>query len=208
MAKSSDKEEAFLELSEEELSNEALDTQVQRAQEQLLTLKRQQDQIEKQKRELEELSRRQDQLHQGKAEAIEKLTRAMVVLERETFDAEKRVEQLRQIQASFTQHLDILDAINPKTWDKLDVNKELTKALGAVDDANSEYSKSRSKITPEVTEEMIEAGIEPDPFALDDGGGEKSFFYWMKAGLAFTLPLVILGILTLIILLAIFTQPA
>ena len=100
MAKSSDKEEAYLELSEEELSNEALDTQVQRAQEQLLTLKRQQDQIEKQKCELEELSRRQDQLHQGKAEAIEKLTRAMVVLERETFDAEKRVEQLRQIQAS------------------------------------------------------------------------------------------------------------
>lgn len=208
MAKSSEQDEAYLELSDEELSTEALDSQVQRAQEQLLTLKRQQDQIEKQKRELEELSRRQDQLHHGKAEAIEKLTRAMVVLERETFDAEKRVEQLRQIQASFAQHLDILESINPKAWDKLEVNKELNKALSAVDDANSEYSKSRPKITPDVTEEMIEAGVEPDPFAFDSGSGEKPFIYWLKAGLAFTLPLVVVGLIILITLLAIFTQPA
>ena len=208
MANRVEHDEEFLELEDEALSNEALDSQVQRAQEQLLTLKRQQDQIEKQKRELEELSRRQEQLHQGKAESIEKLTRAMVVLERETFDAEKRVEQLRQIHASFSQHLDILDSINPKLWDKLEVNKELSKALSAVDDANAEYSKSRSKITPEVSEEMIEAGMESDPFALDDGGGEKSFVYWMKAGLAFTLPLLVLGLIILVTLLAIFTQPA
>ena len=47
--------EQMLELNEEEsLSPEHLDSQVQKAQEQLLHLKRQQEQIEKQKRELEE----------------------------------------------------------------------------------------------------------------------------------------------------------
>ena len=50
--------EQMLELSEEDaMSPEHLDSQVQKAQEQLLQLKRQQEQIEKQKRELEELSR-------------------------------------------------------------------------------------------------------------------------------------------------------
>src|ERR1700760_3469034 len=107
--------EQMLELNEEEgLSPEHLDTQVQKAQEQLLSLKRQQEQIEKQKRELEELSRRQEALQQGKAEMMEKLTRALVVVERETYDAQKRVEQLQAINESYIQHLSMLESINPK----------------------------------------------------------------------------------------------
>jgi hypothetical protein len=105
------------------IGGEHLDTQVQKAQEQLVSLKRQQDLIERQKRELEELSRRQEQLNAGKAEMIEKFTRAMVVVERETYDAQKRVEQLHAIHDSFNQHLEVLDSINPKTWDGLDINK-------------------------------------------------------------------------------------
>src|SRR5580692_7445610 len=70
--------EQMLELSEDEaLSPEHLDSQVQKAQEQLLQLKRQQEQIEKQKRELEELSRRQEELEHGRAEMADKLTRSL-----------------------------------------------------------------------------------------------------------------------------------
>src|SRR3979490_2969090 len=88
--------EQMLELNEEEaLSPEMLDSQVQRAQEQLLQLKRQQEQIEKQKRELEELSRKQEELEKGRSEMIDKLSRSLVVIERETYEAERRVEQLR-----------------------------------------------------------------------------------------------------------------
>src|SRR5450755_2170890 len=94
--------EQMLELNEDDgASTEHLDSQVQKAQEQLLQLKRQQEQIEKQKRELEEMSRRQELFQQGKAEMTEKFTRALVVLERETYEAQKRVEQLKVIQESF-----------------------------------------------------------------------------------------------------------
>src|SRR5450755_5145105 len=94
--------EQMLELSQEDaMSPEHLDSQVQRAQEQLLQLKRQQEQIEKQKRELEELSRKQEDLEKGRADMIEKLTRSLVVIERETYEAEKRVEQLRITSATF-----------------------------------------------------------------------------------------------------------
>src|ERR1700737_4939524 len=88
--------EQMLELSEEEsLAPEHLDSQVQKAQEQLLQLKRQQEQIEKQKRELEELSRKQEELERGRAEISDKLTRSLVVLEREAYDAQKRSGHLR-----------------------------------------------------------------------------------------------------------------
>src|SRR5450432_3710874 len=83
--------EQMLELNQDDdVSPEHLDSQVQRAQEALLSLKRQSEQIEKQKRELEELSRRQAELERGRAEMSDKLTRSLVILEREAYDAQDR----------------------------------------------------------------------------------------------------------------------
>src|SRR2546428_7887601 len=139
--------EQMLELSEEEsLSPEHLDSQVQKAQDQLLQLKRQQDQIEKQKRELEELSRRQEELERGRAEMTDKLTRSLVVLEREGYDAQKRLEQLRAMRESFGQHLKLIAAIDPKSWNPGDLHKELSRALSELDDARAEFSQQRSRL--------------------------------------------------------------
>src|SRR5437667_10393405 len=98
--------EQMLELREDEaVSVEHLESQVQKAQEQLLQLKRQQEQIEKQKRELEELSRRQEELDRGRAEMTDKLTRSLVILEREEYNTQKRLEQLRASRERLTQYL-------------------------------------------------------------------------------------------------------
>src|SRR5258707_12458404 len=83
--------EQMLELSDDEaVSAEHLDSQVQKAQEQLRQLKRQQEQMEKQKRELEELSRRQAELQKSRAELTDKLTRPRVVLDREAYKVQRR----------------------------------------------------------------------------------------------------------------------
>jgi len=184
--------EPLLDLQEEE-GLEHLDSQVQKAQEQLLALKRQQELIEKQKRELEELSRRQEQLQQGRGEMIEQFTRALVVLEREGYDAQKRVEQLRGIHESFVQHLDVLETINPKNWENSDINKELSKALSAVDDARAEFSKSRAVINAEAKEDVLEPVAEGYQMSYS-AEGQHDFMYWLKSGFAFTLPLLILGL--------------
>src|SRR6266487_4895354 len=139
--------EQMLELSEEEaLSPEHLDSQVQRAQEQLLQLKRQQEQIEKQKRELEELSRRQEELEHGRAEMADKLTRSLVVLEREGYNAQSRLEQIRAARESFGQHLELIEAIDPKSWNPSDLHKELSRSLSTVDEARTEFSQQRSRL--------------------------------------------------------------
>jgi len=178
---------------DEEASPEELDNRVQKAQEQLLVLKRQQDTIEKQKRELEELSRRQGEFEHGKTELIEKLMRSLVVLEREVFETQRRTEQLQSIESSFRSHLQILESLNPKSWSKSEVQKELSRALSCVDDARSEYSKCRSKF--DTAESDASSGLE---FG-EEAEAEHDFMYWLKSGFAFTLPLVVLGALALIL---------
>src|SRR5580693_9665823 len=139
--------EPLLDLPDEQsASPEMLDSQVQRAQDQLLQLKRQQDQIEKQKRELEELSRKQEELERGRAEMSDKLTRSLVVLEREAYDAQKRLEQLRAMRESFGQHLELIEAIDPKSWNPSDLHKELSRALSTVEGARVEFSQQRSRL--------------------------------------------------------------
>ena len=187
--------EQMLELSEEDaLSPEHLDSQVQKAQDQLLQLKRQQDQIEKQKRELEELSRKQEELERGRAEMSDKLTRSLVVLEREAYDAQKRLEQLRAMRESFGQHLELIEAIDPKSWNPADLHKELSRALSTVEGARAEFGQQRSRLQPDGDAEGGEALPEIEP-VFSSGG--RSILQWMKIGFAFSLPLIVFGFLAL-----------
>ena len=190
--------EQMLELSEEEaMSPEHLDSQVQKAHEQLLQLKRQQEQIEKQKRELEELSRRQEELERGRAEMTDKFSRSLVVLEREGYDCQKKLEQIRATHESFTQHLQLLEAIEPKTWNPGELPKELSRALSTVDDARAEFSQQRSRLEAGINDQSSELDL-PGAAAGISGAG-KTFGQWVQVGFAFTLPLIIFGLLALLV---------
>ena len=195
--------EQMLELNEDDgASTEHLDSQVQKAQEQLLQLKRQQEQIEKQKRELEELSRRQEELERGRAEMTDRLTRSLVVLEREAYEAQTKMEQLRATRESFGQHLELLEAIDPRTWNPADLNKELSRALSVVDDARTEYSQQRSRLEATADEhEKVPLPETASGYESSGAGSEHSFTQWLQIGFAVTLPLIIFGVIALIVLL-------
>ncbi len=194
--------EQMLELNEDDsVSTEHLDSQVQKAQEQLLQLKRQQEQIEKQKRELEELSRRQEELEHGRAEMTDKLTRSLVVLEREAYDAQKKMEQLRATRESFGQHLELLESIDPRTWNPSELSKELSRALSTVDDARTEYSQQRSRLQATADEHESVPLPETSSGYESNSGTNQSFGQWLQIGLAFTLPLIIFGAIALLLFL-------
>jgi DNA repair exonuclease SbcCD ATPase subunit len=191
--------EQMLELNDDEaVSAEHLDSQVQKAQEQLLQLKRQQEQIEKQKRELEELSRRQEELEHGRAEMTDKLTRALVVLEREAYNAQNRLEQVRAARESFAQHLELIEAIDPRSWNPADLHKELSRALSTVDDARTEYSDQRSRLqaAEAATGEASLPDATTDTYQSSNG---RSFFQWLQIGFALTLPLIIFAAIGLLL---------
>lgn len=192
--------EQMLELNEEDLhSTEHLDSQVQKAQEQLLQLKRQQEQIEKQKRELEELSRRQEELERGRTEMTDKLTRSLVVLEREAYDSQKKLEQIRATRESFEQHLALLESIDPKSWNPTDLHKELSRSLSAVDDARAEFSQQRSRLSA-TGDESTEVAL-PEAAPEVSLGHANGFMQWVQIGFAVTLPLIIFGCLALLVFL-------
>jgi DNA repair exonuclease SbcCD ATPase subunit len=190
--------EQMLELNEDDVSAENLDSHVQKAQEQLLQLKRQQEQIEKQKRELEELSRRQAELENGRTEMADKLTRALVVLEREAYGAQNRLEQIRATRESFTQHLELVEAIDPRSWNPSDLHKELSRALSTVDDARAEYSEQRSRLQAAGATggDASLPDVAPDVYENNTG---RSFLQWLEIGVALTLPLIIFGAIALAI---------
>ena len=179
---------------EEETSAEELQDQVQRAQSELIELKRRQDQIEKEKSRLEELSRRQDELERGRMEMVDKLTRSLLLVQRETEESQRRLEQLHGIHNSFTEHLRELEQIDCKSWGGRELSRELTKAISMVDESRAAYSRSQSKIAP-----MDD--IEPDDDLCNEELSDKDhgFLYWLQCGVAFTLPLIVLCAIALII---------
>ena len=181
---------------EEAPSAEELQNQVKRAQSELLQLRERQGQIEKEKSRLEELTRKQEELEQGRNEVADKLSRAIVLVQRETEEAQRRLEQLNTIQDSFAEHLRILDDIDPKSWSGRELPKELTRALAAVDEARSAYARSHAKIAPSLD---METGIANDSGELFSESGDLGFSYWLRNGLAFTLPLLSLGTITLFV---------
>jgi hypothetical protein len=191
--------EQMLELSEETITPEHLNSQVQKAQDQLLQLKRQQEQIEKQKRELEELSRRQDELERGRSEMSDKLARSLVVLEREAYDTQKKLEQLRATRESFGQHLELIEGIDPKSWNPVDLHKELSRALSTVEDARTEFSQQRSRLqaVDEGSNDVALPEAAPEVSLLN---GERSFGQWARIGFAFTLPLMVFGFLAFLLI--------
>ncbi len=197
----------MLELREDPMNPEHLDSQVQKAQEALVQLKRQQDQIEKQKRELEELSRRQEELEQGRADMSDKLTRSLVILEREAYDTQKKLEQLRATRESFGQHLELIEGIDPKHWNPAELHKELSRALSTVDDARAEFSQQRSRLqaSDEASGDVSLPEAAPDVSDLLHGG--RGFAQWMRIGFAITLPLIIFGFIALLLFVWLASKP-
>ena len=173
-------------------SAEQIDDQVAQAQERLLALKRQAEQLEREKQKLEELSRKQEQFDTGRAEMVDKFTSSLVHIQRETDQTLKRLEILKNVQENFTTYLHELEAINPKDWEAAELNKELSKALGAVEDSRSVYIKAQAQVAAD--EEIASTS---SPFESEGGGGH-SFGYWLMAGFAFTLPLFALGLIGLL----------
>jgi DNA repair exonuclease SbcCD ATPase subunit len=191
--------EQMLELSEDEpMSPELLDSQVRKAQEQLIALRHQQDQIEKQKRELEELSRRQEELERGRAEMTDKLSRSLVILEREGYDCQKKLEQIRATHESFSQHLQLLESIDPKIWNPADLPKELSRALSTVDDARAEFSQQRSRLEAGAGADSTDLNLPEAAPGMSGAFGGRTFAQWVQIGLAVTLPLIIFGLIALI----------
>lgn len=180
-----------------------INLKVQHVQEQLLDLKRQQEEIERQKRELEELSRKQREFDEGRRDIVEKLTRGLVLLEREEFEVKRELEQIKIVRDSFADHLNQTENINPTDWASEDLPSELTKALARIDQAKAIYSQSRARLAALRQGELSEGGAGGGDLPVELGSEpvlyEKSFGAMVREGFAYSLPLILLAVFLLLI---------
>ena len=177
-----------------------INLKVQRVEEQLLDLKRQQEEIERQKKELDELSRKQREFDEGRREIVEKLTRGLVLLEREEFEVKRELEQIKIVRDSFSEHLGQTENLNPADWSNEDLPSELTKALARVDQAKAIYSQSRARLQAlRQAEEGQSDEIAPELGLEAPAAYEKSFGAKMIEGFAYSfLPLGLISIFLLL----------
>jgi hypothetical protein len=82
----------------------------------------------------------------GRREIVEKLTRGLVLLEREEFEVKRELEQIKIVRDSFAEHLSQTENLNPADWSSEELPSELTKALARVDQAKGIYSQSRARL--------------------------------------------------------------
>lgn len=171
-----------------------INLKVQQAQTQLLELKRQQEEIERQRRELEELSRKQREFEDGRREILEKLTRGLVVLERQEMEIKREAEHIQLVRETFSEHLKEVESIKPQDWSPDALQAELTRALAVIDQAQAVHGQARARLDA-LQDEPLNG--EQTAAAADTG---KSFGDMVRDGFAYSLPVIILGLIYLFIL--------
>ena len=181
--------------------NEDFEEKVQEAQEQLLKLRHEQEVLEKQKTELENLSRQQEKFISGRTVLVEQLNRSISAFEREAFEAEKRVDLFLHAKDSFTRHLEVIESFKPEQWSREELRSELGRALSAIEDAETEYENSTSRLSG-FTQTKKGAALASSSSTTAHralAGLPQDFVSSFLSGLAFTLPVMIFSLIALLL---------
>lgn len=195
------------------MSPDNLQERVHTTQQRLTVLRAEADALEREKQQFEELSRQQRDFMQGRTEMAEKLSRSIAMLDRESYEAQKRVEQLLTIKDSFHQYLEVVGSLNPEQWNPQELQHDLTRALGMIEDARGEYQKAIARVhmltnapAPALPAAPASSsgGVHSESSAsraaglpVEISGG--AFRIWVFCGTAFTLPLIVMALLYLLI---------
>ncbi len=186
---------------------EDMDQQVRDAQHRLAALRSQQEEVERQKLILETLRHKQERFVSGKKEITEKLDRALRSISDDLEEARRRVEDLAITQQDFHERLDDLKTFLPERWQRSQLDHELDRALGSLDEAETSYEKgvrrllvhrqaemvAQQQAAPTAEEEVAEAGEALFATTKDD------LMTWMRRGFAFNAALIATLILVLIL---------
>jgi hypothetical protein len=183
----------------ERVSVDDLNLKVQQAEEVLLDLERRREQIERQKRQLEEIRRKQYEFEEGQRLTLERMKRGLILLDQQEFELKREYEEVGLIRDSFANHLRLLEAIRPQTWDPQNLEDELTKALATIDQAKGAYNQAHVRL------EAVrrQSGTADPAQTLNDAEepSAPSSPFWSKVGtgFAYTLPLLV-GLFLLLVI--------
>ena len=186
-------------------SAEELTERVSETQQKLAELKQRQEELERERTEIEEARRRRSELSTGREEMVQNLTRGIGLLEEAELSSGRTAEQLSRTVADLRTSLDKINLINEEEWTDENWSVELTKALTTIENSRMEWNGARLKwpLLDGETELAPSGASITQPVQPADRPGldQLSFGQLSKLGLAFTWPLVLVGIAIVVLLL-------
>ncbi len=165
---------------------------------QLEQLEQQREEIERQKRELEELNARKKIFVNNQAEIAERLTSALTLINRQLFELRQETEDLEQTSECFNEHLTRIGKFNPESWSRANLAANLDKALAAIDQADDEYEQAAQHFDGTRSGSIFGRGGARKRESRANGGS-NGFFATLGNGIAFNLPLLVLGTVALVL---------
>jgi len=188
---------------------EDMDQQVKEAQQRLTSLRAQQEEVERQKQILESLRQKQERFVSGKKEITDKLDRSLRAIAEDLEEARHRVENLAVTQQDFLEHMEELKSFLPERWHRSQLDHELDRALAALDDAEVTYEKGVRRLSSKRQVETssfhnVSADDDEEPsrgshLSMSFGSHHDDLVTWLRRGFAFTLPLIVALIVSIIL---------
>ena len=184
-----------------------LPEQVNQATDEIERLRQRQEHLERRKQELVDQRRRIEAFEHNRREMLDKLGRSAVLVVREGEQASRMAALCREVGALFSQLHQEMESFFPERWSEEEYDARLTQALAQVEAAGSEYRRAMDRINAlGWSRGGGKAGDEGS--SLGEGlprerrGPPATFTEWLVAGLAFTLPVIlVLGALALLVVL-------
>ena len=179
-------------------TTEDYDSKLQAAQDELERIQLQREELERKKRELEELTARKRTFLSQQVELSEKLTSAVTLIERELYEMRQEVEDLEQCRSCFVSHVDKLEKIHPESWTRDNLSEKLERATMAVDMAADEHDQAASHFENSRCGTIF-GHASKRKRSRAKLANSSEFVHHLRNGLAFNLPLYMLGGAALII---------
>ena len=172
---------------------EDVEGKLRAAQEQLEQLQTQREELERQKKEVEALNIRKREFVNAQAELTERLSGTLTRIDREVFEMRQEIDDLEQCRKVFAGHLGKLEKINPDGWTRDNMSASIERAMSLAEHADDEYSQAAEHFSRSPRCGNIFNGAKARRVVSSD------FSRQFRNGLAFNLPIIVLGGLGLIV---------
>ncbi|MBK1881504.1 hypothetical protein JIN85_03695 [Luteolibacter pohnpeiensis] len=168
------------------------DHKLKAAQIELDRIQQEREELERKKQELEELTGRKRDFISQQVELSEKLSNSLTLIDREIFEIRQECDDLEQCRICFAAHLEKIQKINPENWTRDNLHDKLERATMVVDIATDEYDQAAAHFQKGRSGAIFGAPSKRSRQAAKTSG-DSDFAMHFRNGLAFNLPIIILG---------------
>lgn len=168
------------------------------AQSQLEMLQQQQQEVERQKQELQDLNEAKEDFLHGQVDLHEKLSTAVTAMDREIFATKQELDELEQARICFADHLEKINALNPDGWNNESLRQDLARAISVLDLAEDEFEQAVAHFSGGRSASVFGGSSKPKR-STSSPATDSEFATMLRNGLAFNLPMIVLGAIALIV---------